>query len=158
MEHPSQRELAFGLAAAPVPGLPVDIAVEQRIAVGDAGRTALAAMMVAGVDNISMPANFRLEAYGQAGVVGARRRDLFGSGAIVVDRALGKNENAPLRLGLMAAAAGQPGATRMDVGPRATLRLPGVGQGARLALDWRERVAGKAAPDSGIALSLAADF
>ena len=32
------------------------------------------------------------------------------------------------------------------------------GQGGRIALDWRQRVAGDASPASGVALTLAADF
>ena len=56
------------------------------------------------------------------------------------------------------AGAVQPGAARVDVGPRLTLRLPQVGEGGRIALDWRQRVAGDAHPESGLALTLAADF
>ena len=52
----------------------------------------------------------------------------------------------------------QPGAARVDVGPRLTLRLPEVGQGSRIALDWRQRIAGDARPASGLALTLASDF
>ena len=50
------------------------------------------------------------------------------------------------------------GSARVDVGPRLTLRLPDVGEGSRIALDWRQRVAGDATPESGLALTLAADF
>ena len=64
----------------------------------------------------------------------------------------------PLRLGALAAGAVQPGAARVDVGPRLTLRLPQVGEGGRIALDWRQRIAGDARPESGLALTLAADF
>lgn len=155
---PEQRELAFGAAFAPLPRLPVDVAVERRVAIGREGRSAFAAMVVGGVGDVALPAGFRLEAYGQAGIVGARRRDGFADGAVVVDRRLGADERAPLRLGALAAGAIQPGASRVDVGPRLTLRLPDVGKGSRIALDWRQRVAGDARPESGIALTLASDF
>lgn len=155
---PEQRELAFGAAFAPFPRLPVDVAVERRVAIGRDGRSALAAMVVGGVGDIVLPAGFRLEAYAQAGLVGARRRDGFADGAVVVDRRLGADERAPVRLGALAAGAIQPGASRVDVGPRLTLRLPDVGKGSRIALDWRQRVAGDARPESGIALTLASDF
>lgn len=158
IEQPRQRELAFGLAFAPVRGLPVDIAVEQRVAGGRDGRTALAALASGGVGDIAMPGGFRLEAYAQAGVVGTKRRDGFADGAVVVDRRLGRDERSPLRLGALAAGAIQPGAARVDIGPRLTVKLPDVGQGARIALDWRQRVAGDARPESGLALTLAADF
>lgn len=158
VRRPEQRELALGLAFAPVAHWPVDVAVEQRIAAGKEGRTALAAMVSGGVADVALPHGFRLEAYGQAGVVGARRRDGFADGAIVVDRRLGSDETSPLRLGALAAGAVQPGAARVDVGPRLTLRLPEVGEGSRIAVDWRQRVAGDASPESGVALTLATDF
>ncbi|WP_374524506.1 hypothetical protein [Sphingopyxis sp.] len=155
---PEQRELAFGAAFAPVSRLPIDIAVEQRVAIGREGRTALAVMATGGVGDVALPAGFRLDAYAQAGIVGARRRDGFADGAIVIDRRLGADERAPLRLGALAAGAIQPGASRVDVGPRLTIRLPDVGKGGRIALDWRQRLAGDARPESGLALTLAADF
>ena len=96
----------------------------------------------AGVGDVALPHGFRLEAYGQAGIVGARRRDGFADGAIVIDRPVGTDESSPLRVGALAAGAVQPGAARVDVGPRMTLRLPDVGEGSRIALDWRQRVAG----------------
>ena len=153
-----QRELAFGLAFAPVARWPVDIAVEHRVAAGNQGRTALAAMITAGVGDVALPGRFRLEAYGQAGVVGARRRDGFVDAAVVVDREIARMRQASLHLGALAAGAAQPDAARVDVGPRLTVRLPDIGEGSRVALDWRQRVAGAAKPDSGLALTLAADF
>ncbi len=150
--------MTFGLAFAPLAQVPVDVAIEHRFAVGKDGRTALAAMISGGVGDVVLPHGFRLEAYGQAGVVGTRRRDGFADGAVVVDHRLGADETSPLRLGALAAGAVQPGAARVDVGPRLTLRLPDVGAGSRIALDWRQRVAGDARPESGLALTLAADF
>lgn len=158
VRQPEQRDLALGAAFAPVPRLPFDIAVERRIAIGSEGRSALAAMVTGGVSEVALPAGFRLDAYAQAGVVGARRRDGFADGAVVVDRRLGRDERAILRLGALAAGAVQPGAARVDIGPRLTVRLPDVGKGSRIALDWRQRVAGDARPESGLALTLASDF
>lgn len=158
VHQPEQREIALGLAFAPLARVPVDIAVERRVALGKEGRNALAAMISGGVGDVALPGGFRLEAYGQAGVVGARRRDGFVDGAVVIDRRLGPGETASLRLGALAAGAAQPGAARVDVGPRLTLRLPQVGEGSRIAFDWRQRVAGDARPESGLALTLATDF
>ena len=114
-------------------------------------------MLVGGVGDVPLPAGFRLDAYAQAGVVGARRRDGFADGALAVDHRLGADAG-PFRAGALVAGAVQPGAARVDVGPRLTLRLPEIGQGSRIALDWRHRVAGDAQPESGLALTLAADF
>lgn len=157
VQRPQQRELAFGLAFAPLAHWPVDLAIEQRVAAGKEGRTALAIMASGGVSEVALPAGFRLDAYAQAGIVGARRRDGFADGTIVVDRRLGAEETS-LRFGVLAAGAVQPGVARVDVGPRLTLRLPEVGEGSRIALDWRQRIAGDARPGSGLALTLASDF
>ena len=87
-----------------------------------------------------------------------RRRDAFADGAIVVDRHLGPDDASLLRLGGLVAGAVQPGAARADVGPRLTLLLPDLGEGTRIALDWRQRLAGNARPESGLALTLASDL
>lgn len=155
LRRPQQRELAFGVAHAPFPDASFDIAVERRVAVGREGRDAFAVMAAGGISEAPLPAGFHLDAYAQAGVIGVRRRDGFADGAVAIDRPLGPGA---LRFGALAAGAVQPGAERIDVGPRATLGLPRVGKGARVALDWRQRVAGGARPDSGLALMLAADF
>ena len=131
LRRPEQSELALGLAFAPAPGLPVDVAVERRMA---------------------------LDAYGEAGVVGLRRRDVFADGAMSIDREIAAVGPTRVSVGGMAAGAIQPGVARVDVGPRLTLRLPDVGQGSSIALDWRQRVAGGARPESGLALTLASDF
>lgn len=158
LTEPRQRELAFGFAFAPIAALPVDVAVEQRVAVGSQGRTALAVMATGGVGDVALPGRFRLEAYAQAGIVGANRRDGFADAAVVVDREVARGRDASVHLGGLAAGSVQPGAARVDVGPRLTVRLPQVGEGSRVALDWRQRVAGGARPESGLALTLAADF
>ena len=158
LSQPRQRDLAFGFAFAPVGQVPVDVAVEQRLAVGSQGRTALAVMVTGGVGDVALPGRFQFEAYGQAGFVGARRRDEFADAAVVVDREIVHMPRASLHLGALAAGSMQPGVGRVDVGPRLTLRLPDVGGGSRIALDWRQRVAGDARPGSGAALTLATDF
>lgn len=158
IERPRQRELALGIAYAPLSRLPIDFAIEQRVALGREGRTTWAVMAAGGVGDVPLPGGFRLDAYGQAGIVGMHRRDGFVDGAVVVDRRLGLDDGATLRLGALAAGAVQPGASRLDVGPRLTLRLPHIGEGGRIAVDWRQRVAGNARPEDGLALTLATDF
>ena len=54
--------------------------------------------------------------------------------------------------------AAQPGVERLDLGPRVALGLPLGRTAATLAAEWRVRVAGDAAPRSGLAITLAADF
>jgi hypothetical protein len=159
LEHRQQSEAAVGISYALSENSPVDVAVERREKLGDEGRSAMALMLVGGVSGKPLPLHFRLDAYGQAGVVGMRSRDTFVDGALVVDRSVDRNREASaLRVGAVLAVAAQPHLSRIDVGPRITLPLPNVGKGARVALDWRERVAGNAKPDGGLALTLGADF
>src|SRR3546814_7755285 len=75
-------------------------------------------MAFGGVGDVALPAGFRLEAYAQAGVVGAQRLDGFADGAVVVDHRIGSNPSLPFSVGALAAGAVQPGAARLDVGPR----------------------------------------
>lgn len=52
----------------------------------------------------------------------------------------------------------QPSLSRLDIGPQLSVRFP-LGHGhARVAVEWRERVAGNARPASGPAIMLASDF
>lgn len=159
LERRQQSEAAVGLTYSPVAAVPLDIAMEQRVKLGREGRSAMAAMVVGGVSGKELAHNFRLDAYGQAGMVGLRSRDAFADGAVVVDRAWNLDqERQSLRIGAVITGAVQPGLSRVDVGPRVTLPLPGVGKGARVAVDWRQRIAGNAQPDRGLALTLGVDF
>ncbi|MDF7777793.1 hypothetical protein P1X14_21235, partial [Sphingomonas sp. AOB5] len=54
--------------------------------------------------------------------------------------------------------AAQRDAQRLDIGPSAALAVPVAGQNLRIALDWRQRVAGDARPGSGLALTIGSDF
>lgn len=157
--HLSQSEAAIGFSAKPIAPIPIDIAAERRQKLGRDGRSAMAVMMVGGVSGQALPADFRLDAYGQAGVVGMKSRDAFADGAVVIDRAISlRSEARSIRLGVIVAGAAQPDVSRFDAGPRVTLPLPHIGKGARIALDWRHRLAGNAQPKSGAALTLGADF
>ena len=64
-----------------------------------------------------------------------------------------------LRAGGGAWAAKQRGASRVDVGPVAslTVRVTGTAS-ARVEADWRWRVAGRSRPDSGPALTISTGF
>ena len=151
-------DVAVGVALRPLGVLPVDVHVEQRVAVAGAGRDTTLVYAAGGVDNQRLPLDFRLSAYAQAGVADYGGTVGFADAAVAVQREVAARRGMRLSLGTMVAAAAQPGAQRVDVGPRAALSLPQLGQGAQIALDWRERVAGNARPGSGLALTLAADF
>jgi hypothetical protein len=98
------------------------------------------------------------EAYGQGGYVGGGGATPFFDGQVIVQRRAFDAGPVELHLGGGAWAGGQRGATRLDVGPRASLRLGLAGSNSRVALDWRFRVGGGAGPASGPALTISAGF
>jgi hypothetical protein len=153
-----QTEAAVGLDWKPIASLPVHLMAERRIAIDRGGRNAFTLGAAGGVDDVKIAPGWRLDAYGEAGVVGARRRDLYADGAARVARAIALGGNTSLALGGGAWGAAQPGASRLDVGPSVVLRLPIEHHAVAVALDWRERVLGHARPGSGVALTVATDF
>ena len=99
------------------------------------------------------------EVYGQAGFVGGRDATGFFDAQLTAERAvlsLGPGTKIGIGGGLWSG--GQRGAARLDLGPRVVLHSRLGPLPVRAALDWRERVAGGASPDSGPALTLSAGF
>ncbi|MCW4462657.1 hypothetical protein OK349_13145 [Sphingomonas sp. BT-65] len=150
------KEAAAGVDWQPT-AAPVRVIAEYRAGLdGTPGGPALG--LVAGVYGVSLPLDFRLEAYGQAGAVVRKRIDPFADGALRVTREVARAGDARLDVGAGAWGAAQREAARLDVGPSAIATVPVGDSAIRVALDWRERVAGDARPGSGPALSLGADF
>jgi hypothetical protein len=145
-------ELAAGLDWRPLAAFPVNLLAERRQRLGREGRSAFALTLYGGAGRDLAP-RLRLDGYGQAGMVGLNRRDLFVDGAVRLTRRLG-----PVELGAGAWVAAQPGAARLDAGPSLAWHLPVPAANLRLQADWRFRVAGDAMPRSGPALTLASDF
>jgi hypothetical protein len=154
LSRASGAEAALGVEVQPLAAVPVRVLTERRQAIGRDGRSALALLAHGGVSERPLPGGLRLDAYAQAGVVGLRSRDGFVDGALRVGLPLGDKIN----LGIGAWGAAQPGASRVDVGPHASYRLPLLGGSARISADWRVRVGGDARPGSGPALTLSTDF
>jgi hypothetical protein len=146
------REASLGVEWQPARA-PVRLVAEQRIPL-DGGRGGPGLGVVAGTDS-AIPGGFRLETYGQAGAVKRDRVEPYADGAA---RATYPIRGTRLSLGAGAWGGAQRGAQRLDVGPSATLSLPVGGQRVRVALDWRQRVAGDARPGSGLAVTLGSDF
>ena len=152
------REAAFGIGWKPGAGLPLALTIERRIGLDAAGRDAFAAGVAGGIGAVALPADFRLEAYGQAGMVGLRHRDAYADGAAGALRPVMAVPGASVSAGAGIWGAAQPGVARLDVGPRirATIDLGGARIGA--AVDWRQRIAGDAGPRSGLAITLDGSF
>jgi hypothetical protein len=146
-------EAALGIDWRPLARLPLHLLAERRQALGRDRRSAFALAVHGGLAEHPLPAGLRLDAYGQAGLVGARSRDLFADGAARVTMPLGR-----LSLGAGLWGGFQPDASRLDAGPHASFRLNLGGEPVRLAAEWRLRVAGDARPGSGPVLTLGSDF
>lgn len=157
-DRPDGADVAVGVALRPLRAVPVDVHIERRTVVSGNGRDTTLVYAAGGIDNLRLTHDFRLSAYGQAGLADYGKVVGFADAAVAVQRDVAMHEGVRLSLGTIVAAAAQPGARRVDIGPRAVLALPDIGQGAQIALDWRERVAGNARPGSGLALTLAAEF
>ena len=156
LNRPASPEAAIGVAFQPARTVPVSIAAERRIALGSGGRNANAVMIVGGFGPSPVGDSPLLaEAYAQAGMVGFHRRDAFIDGKFSLLSPVGKT---PLRIGGALSGGAQPGVTRIDIGPEVQFRLPLPQIATRISVEWRERIAGRAAPASGLAVTLAADF
>jgi hypothetical protein len=149
----SQRgiEAAAGVRYQPFTSVPVAFTLERRQAFRDYGQSAFAVFAEGGFYGRPMPWNSTLDGYFQAGVVDFNNPDWFVDGQAAVTRPVWRNLSAGV--GLWGGA--QPGLSRLDLGPRATLR---VGSRMRLHVDYRYKLVGNAVPGSGTVVMLAGDF
>ena len=146
-------EVAAGLRLRPLVNLPVWLTAERRQAVGryGGGRSAFAVFLEGGIYDRPLPWKFSFDSYVQGGVVGVRSRDWFVDGAFAVTRPLYRNFSA----GFGVWGAAQPGLSRLDVGPRVTMK---VRKNLKVHFDWRQKLAGNARPGSGPAVTLSGNF
>jgi hypothetical protein len=147
-------EGSVGISWQPSRAIPLRLLAERRQRLGSAlggGRNAFALLAEGGLYELPLPFGLVLDGYGQAGVVGASRRDLFADGGLTATYPF--MPRFAIGAGLWGGT--QPGLSRFDAGPRLSYQLrPGL----RAHLDYRYRVTGKAEPGSGPAFTLAAGF
>lgn len=155
LNHPAAPEAAIGIAYQPSRRLPVSLALERRIALGEGARDAMAVMAVGGFGPTPVIAGFSAQAYGQTGIVGFHANDRFVDGKFALTTPVTR---LPLRVGASLSGGAQPGVHRVDVGPEVQVPFPLPSAPARLSVEWRQRVAGHARPASGLAITLAGDF
>jgi hypothetical protein len=149
----SQRgvEAAAGIRYRPLTSIPVAFTLERRHAFRDYGQSAFALFAEGGVYGRSMPLGTTLDGYVQAGVVDFNNPDWFVDGQAAVTRPVWRT----LSAGFGVWGGAQPGLSRLDIGPRASLRL---GSRMRVHLDYRYKLLGNAVPGSGGVVTLAGDF
>ncbi|MBP6363642.1 MAG: hypothetical protein KA233_10895 [Novosphingobium sp.] len=159
LHDPRGEELAVGFALRPVRKVPVAVMGEARVTrtiSGTAIRPAVA--VVTELPPAKLPFGLRAEVYGQGGWVGGKDRTPFIDGQARIEKPVVRNGAVEFRLGAGAWGGAQKGASRLDIGPTATLDLPIGPVGSRLSADYRFRVSGNAAPGSGAAITLSAGF
>ena len=145
-------EAALGIRFSPFRSIPIAFTAERRQRIGRyGGRSAFALFAEGGMYHRPVFNKIYLDGYVQGGVVGARRRDLFIDGGATLTRPIWRN----FSVGIGVWGAAQTGLYRLDVGPRLTMD---VRRGIKVHADYRKRLVGNAAPQSGPALTLAADF
>jgi hypothetical protein len=160
LSGPAESEIAVGLAARPLAGVPLTVAGEVRAYQGF-GRRELrpAAYAVTELPPARLPLGLRGEAYVQAGYVGGKFATAFVDGQAHVDVQVARLGTwSALRAGAGVWGGAQKHASRLDVGPSATMSFQLGPTRSRLALDYRWRVAGNAEPSSGPALTISAGF
>lgn len=159
-----ESEGALGGSIRPIASLPLRAFAEVRYTDGPLARQVRPSVFVISeLPPQALPADFTLEAYGQAGWVGGDFATPFADGQISLARELARFTvpgGAPLRISAGAGAWGgaQRDAQRLDVGPTVRLEWSMGRVPARLSIDWRERVGGDAAPESGVAATLSTSF
>lgn len=153
------RELAAGLSVRPIARIPVSVMAEARLRDRAGGVVVRPAIMaVSEFPPVQLPRGLQAEAYLQAGQVGSPDATAFADGQMRVTRDLGWIGQGAVRIGAGTWGGAQRGAARLDMGPTAHLDVPLGNASARLALDYRVRVAGDAAPESGLSLTLSTGF
>lgn len=153
--HGRGAEAAIGIEWQPLRA-PVRLSIEQRFGL-DGVQDAPGGGVVAGLDRGIAP-GMRLEAYGQAGMILRAEHAPYADGAVRLTAEIAHGPRTALALGVGAWGAAQRESQRLDIGPSLVANLPIGTVRARLALDWRQRIAGGARPGSGLALTLGSDF
>ncbi len=161
----AENEGALGVSARPYGPVPVRLAAELRVTHNIFGTEIRpAAYAVTELPVQRLPFDLRMEAYGGAGYVGGSADTPFVDGQAAITREIvsfnspTSDERMRLSLGGGAWGGAQRDASRLDVGPSVRLDLTIGNVPARLSVDWRERVAGDAAPESGVAATLSTRF
>ena len=159
-----EDEVAIGASARPLPNVPARVFTEVRVTDSAFGTDIRpAAFAVTELPVQSLPLDTKLEVYAGAGYVGGEADTPFVDGQVAITREVIKytgsqDQDVQLSFGAGAWGGAQNDASRLDVGPTFRVDLSVGEVPARISFDWRERVAGDAAPTSGVAATLSTRF
>lgn len=152
----AERELAAGLRWRPLQRLPFHLTAERRFRHGRAD--AFAAYLAGGVDAIPLPLEFKLDSYAQGGFVSGKSGGMFADFNARADRQVKQAGPATIAAGASIWGGGQDDIFRVDLGPSLRADVAMGGANFRLTADWRFRIAGKAKPGNGPAVTLSTSF
>lgn len=156
---PRETDVAVGLSARPIGAVPVRLAAELRVTEGASGtKVRPSAFAVSEFASVTLPLGAQAEAYVQAGYVAGPNATAFADGQVRADKAMAQAGPVEARLGGGVWGGAQRGSERLDIGPSLTARTTIGPVFARLAADYRFRIAGTAEPSSGPSLTLSAGF
>lgn len=155
-ENAREREWATGVRWRPALNVPVNIIAERRFR--HDRPDAFAFFVAGGQSNLALPLKFRLDSYGQAGVVSGPSGGAFADLVMQARRPVAIFGPAKLFAGAGAWAGGQDDVMRLDFGPSVAADMPIAGAQFRLEASWRFRVAGDADPGNGPAVTLSTSF
>jgi hypothetical protein len=121
------------------------------------------AFVVSEFPPLNLPLDTRLEAFGQIGYVGGTFDTPFVDAQAAITRQVAElpsltGGSVKLRMGAGAWGGAQEGASRFDIGPTVQFDLAIGSVPVRVSIDWRERIGGDAAPESGLAATLSTRF
>lgn len=159
-----ETELALGGSIRPIPAVPVRAAGELRVTQSPFSTDVRpAGYAVTELAPFPLGGKISGELYAGAGYVGGEADTAFIDGQFaltrpVVDYNPTITRRVKLSLGAGAWGGAQRGASRLDIGPTMRLDMLFGSVPARVSLDWRERVTGDAAPESGIAATVSTSF
>lgn len=153
---PRERELAAGVQWRPSLDVPVNIIAERRFR--QDRPDAFAVFVAGGQSSLALPVKFRLDVYGQAGVVSGSSGGAFADMMVQARRPIVVLAPAKISAGAGAWAGGQDNVMRLDIGPSIAADMPIAGAQFRLEASWRFRVAGDADPSNGPAVTLSTSF
>lgn len=151
-----EREVAGGLRWLPIGNPAIALTAERRIRNGRGD--AYATYISGGKSAMTLPMDFKLDAFGQAGYVSGAGGGPFFDAQARTTREYRPFAQQSVRLGAGLWAGGQEGAARLDIGPTIGTDVKVGETSIRVDADWRWRVAGDARPASGPALTLSTSF
>lgn len=155
----ASTELATGLRVRPLAEIPIAMHAEMRATQYAKDKEIRpSAFLAGGIDEARLPLGLEVSGYGQAGYVGGRYRSWFADGRVVMEREVFSAKPADMRIGAGVWGGAQEGASRIDIGPTARVDLQDGPVPLRLLVDYRFRMAGRAQPAAGAALTLSTGF